>query len=157
MGILILLILSISLIACSKQNSNVKEFIQENQLESMVSKSISDFASSNHNTKVVFESHKIVGKELKRDILSVYVIGYVMGVYEDNQGFGGQFPAHIKIQKLENGYKIVSYKDALESKDVYDIMPKKYAKDILNYDTSGLLQTVQEKIEDWQKNNQSNS
>ncbi|WP_315115546.1 hypothetical protein [uncultured Clostridium sp.] len=156
MRILILLILSITLIACNKQKSNIEEFIQENQLESIVSKSISDFASSNRNNKAVFESHKIVGKELKRDILSVYVIGYVIGVYDNNQGFGGEFPAHIKIQKTEDNYKVVSYKDALASADVYDIMPKKYAKDIFNYDTSSLSQVVKEQMEDWEKNNKSN-
>jgi hypothetical protein len=156
MRILILLILSITLIACNKQKSNSDEFIQENQLESIVSKSISDFASSNQNNKAVFESHKIVGKELKRDILSVYVIGYVMGVHDANRSFGGEFPAHIKIQKTENNYKVVGYKDALASMDVYDIMPPKYAKNILNYNTSGLSQIVKKQMEDWQKNSQSN-
>lgn len=153
MGIFIILILSITLIGCNKQNSSSNEFIEESKLESIVSKSISDHNSSDGNTKVVFESHKIVGKELNNDILSVYVIGYSMGVYDDNMDFGGEFPAHIKIQKIENDYKVVEYESALASMDVYDIMPEKYAKDILNYDTSSLYQTVEKQLQDWKKDN----
>ncbi len=154
MGIFIILILSITLIGCNKQNSSSNEFIEESKLESIVSKSISDHNSSDGNTKVVFESHKIVGKELNNDILSVYVIGYSMGVNDDNQDSGGEFPAHIKIQKIENDYKVVEYEGTLASKDVYDIMPEKYAKDILNYDTSSLSKIVEKQLEDWKKDNQ---
>lgn len=153
MGILILLILSITLIGCNKETSSSSEFIEESKLESIVSKSIYDHNSSDGSAKVVFESHKIIGKELNNDILSVYVIGYSMGVYDDNQDFGGEFPAHIKIQKIENDYKVVEYESALASKDVYDIMPDKYAKDIFNYDTSSLYQTVEKQLQDWKKDN----
>lgn len=154
---LTLLILSIILTACNKQNSNTNEFIKDSELKKIVSESLLKFASPSKNSfKVIFESHEIVGKEIKKDILSVYVIGYVMGVYNDNQRFGGGFSPRIQIQKVETGYKVIGYKDAEESTDIYDFMPKKYAKDILNYDTSNLSQTVERQTEDWLKNNKAN-
>jgi len=155
-GILILLSLSITLIGCNKQKSNINEFIEESQLESIVSKSICESNAPSDITKVVFESHEIIGKELKDDILSVYVIAYYWGVYDDNGDFGGEYPAHIKIQKIENDYKVVERKSTEESMGVYHIMPEKYAKDILKYDTSSLHQIVKKQVEDWKKDNQSN-
>ena len=152
-----LLILSIILTACNKQNPNINEFIQDSELKRIVSESLLKFAApSKDSIKAVFESHEIVGKEVKKDILSVYVIGYVMGVYNDNQSFGGEFPSRIQIQKVETGYKVVDYKESLSSMDVYDFMPKKYAKAIINYDTSNLYQTVKRQTEDWLKNNKTN-
>ena len=157
MMLLTLLILSIILTACNKQNSNINEFIQDSELKRIVSESLLKFASPSKNSiKAVFEFHEIVGKEVKKDILSVYVIGYVMGVYGDNKRFGGEFPCRIQIQKVENVYKVVDYKDALASMDVYDFMPKKYAKDILNYDTTNLSKNVDRQTEDWLKSNKSN-
>lgn len=154
--ILILLIFQIILVGCNKQSPNINEFIQESHLENIVSESISDHASSNDNIKAIFESHKIVGKELKKDILSVYVIGFVMGVYDNNKDFGGEYPAHIKIQKVENNYKVVDFRTVMASMEIYNIMPKKYAKEILDYDTSSLYQIVKKQTDDWRKTNQTN-
>lgn len=157
MIILTLLILSITIIAFNKQNSNIDGFIQESELEGIVSQAISDFASpKGYSINAVFECHEIVGKELKMNTLSVYVIGYVMGIYNVNQGFGGEFPAHIKIKKIEGDYKVVYYKDALASADVYRIMPRKYASSIRSYNTSSLHEAVKKQIEDWKKSNRSN-
>ncbi|GEM_PF-3631685 len=151
--ILILLIFQITLVGCNEQSPNINEFIQESHLENIVSKSITDHASLNNNIMAIFESHKIVGKELKQNILSVYVIGFVMGVYDNNKDFGGEYPAHIKIQKVDNNYIVVDFRTVMASMEIYNIMPKKYAKEILDYDTSSLYQIVKKQTDDWRKTN----
>jgi hypothetical protein len=150
MIILITLIFLIGIMVANKQDSNIKEFIQESELERIVTEAISGYASSNQSVKAVFESHIIVGTELKMYTLSVYAIGYVKGVYANGQGFGGEYPAHIKIQKDGNSYKVVGYKDAVASMDIYDIMPRKYAKAILNNGTSSLREVVMREFKEWE-------
>lgn len=156
--LLITIVISVmaGLIGCRNEEAKVKDFIQDSELDAIVSQYLlgmvkKDLAPS----QAQFEAHHILGKELDGNILNVYVEAWVSGYSFENKQFkdvtGGEISALIKIEKKQREYKVVQYMEAVASSDVEYFMPRKYAKKSLKYDNKKLLKDVIKQAECWQK------
>ncbi|MEG2109322.1 MAG: hypothetical protein RRY19_06015 [Clostridium sp.] len=138
------IIFTFSFVSCNDANKTISssdddclvttnDSISFEKLNSLISKYLetSIGLSLTSNSKV-FESHNLIGTELKHNTIYAYIQSFVQEYKVDNNkaysSSGGDFTGIVYLNKDSGEYKVVSHDFPTESSDSKNLFPKELLK-----------------------------